>query len=151
MNDLFETSPSQADHLMPLAERLRPTSIEDVIGQDHILDPDAPLGAMLGSKTLGSIIFWGPPGVGKTTLARGCWRSTRIFTLSKSAQYLRAFPILKSALRRQSLERVMGAVRCFLWMKFIGLTKPSRTGFCPIWKTARFCLLGRQRKTHRLN
>lgn len=54
----------------PLAERLRPTSLEDVVGQDHVLGPDGPLGRMLAAGELGSIIFWGPPGVGKTTIAR---------------------------------------------------------------------------------
>ena len=70
MNDLFETSGRADIKLQPLAERLRPKLVDQVIGQSQILDADAPLGAMLGSGKLGSIIFWGPPGVGKTTLAR---------------------------------------------------------------------------------
>ena len=70
MSDLFETSDQADIQLQPLAERLRPKSVDQVIGQSQILDTDAPLGAMLASGKLGSIIFWGPPGVGKTTLAR---------------------------------------------------------------------------------
>lgn len=70
MNDLFETSDHKETPPQPLAERLRPKSLDQVIGQSQILNPDAPLGAMLAAGTLGSIIFWGPPGVGKTTLAR---------------------------------------------------------------------------------
>ncbi|MEM9783141.1 MAG: replication-associated recombination protein A [Pseudomonadota bacterium] len=54
----------------PLAERLRPTRLEDVAGQQHLLGPDGPLGAMLGTGRLGSIVLWGPPGCGKTTIAR---------------------------------------------------------------------------------
>jgi len=54
----------------PLADRLRPRRLEDVVGQDHILAPGAPLGDMLANRTLSSMILWGPPGVGKTTIAR---------------------------------------------------------------------------------
>ncbi|WP_206610438.1 replication-associated recombination protein A [Actinomyces wuliandei] len=54
----------------PLADRLRPQSLEDVVGQDHLLAPDAPLGRMLEAGSLSSTILWGPPGCGKTTIAR---------------------------------------------------------------------------------
>ncbi|MFF0015360.1 replication-associated recombination protein A [Streptomyces sp. NPDC005374] len=54
----------------PLADRLRPTQLDDVVGQDHLLAPDAPLGRLLAQRRLSSAILWGPPGVGKTTIAR---------------------------------------------------------------------------------
>ncbi|RSM42086.1 replication-associated recombination protein A [Amycolatopsis balhimycina DSM 5908] len=62
---LFDAEPAR-----PLADRLRPTRLEDVVGQDHLLAPDAPLGRMVAQHRLGSAILWGPPGVGKTTIAR---------------------------------------------------------------------------------
>lgn len=54
----------------PLADRLRPTRLDEVVGQDHLLAPDAPLGRMVAQQRLSSAILWGPPGVGKTTIAR---------------------------------------------------------------------------------
>src|ERR1700721_3071701 len=54
----------------PLADKLRPDKLADVVGQDHLLGPDGILTRMLESRSLGSLIFWGPPGTGKTTVAR---------------------------------------------------------------------------------
>ncbi len=54
----------------PLADRLRPETIEDVVGQDHLLSAEGPIGRMLAQGRLASLILWGPPGTGKTTIAR---------------------------------------------------------------------------------
>ena len=58
------------DPTRPLADRLRPRALGDVVGQDHLLAPDAPLGRMVEAGRLSSVILWGPPGCGKTTIAR---------------------------------------------------------------------------------
>ena len=58
------------DPTRPLADRLRPRTLADVVGQDHLLAPNAPLGRMIEAGRLSSIILWGPPGCGKTTIAR---------------------------------------------------------------------------------
>jgi putative ATPase len=65
MSTLFE---NQAPR--PLADRLRPKSLSEVVGQDHLLGRDGPIGHMAASKRLSSMILWGPPGCGKTTIAR---------------------------------------------------------------------------------
>ena len=72
MVDLFDTSEvaPESPRQRPLADRLRPKKLAEVIGQDHLLGRDCPLGAMLAAGSLSSLIFWGPPGVGKTTIAR---------------------------------------------------------------------------------
>jgi putative ATPase len=79
---LFDTTPpnstgSESDAQRPLAERMRPEKFEDFVGQEHILGPGKPLRAQIERDELQSLILWGPPGVGKTTLARLIARLTK--------------------------------------------------------------------------
>jgi len=71
----------------PLADRLRPKCLEDVVGQDHIVGPDAPLGRMLKSGKITSFILWGPPGCGKTTIARLIAEYTNLYFEQISAVF----------------------------------------------------------------
>ena len=72
MSDLFSSphDDSQTNVHRPLADLLRPKALNEVVGQDHLCGADGALTRMLGSGSLGSLIFWGPPGTGKTTVAR---------------------------------------------------------------------------------
>jgi len=70
MSNLFESAGLEASAPQPLAEKLRPQSLAEVVGQDHLIGEDGPIGRMLEQGRLASMILWGPPGVGKTTIAR---------------------------------------------------------------------------------
>ncbi|MBA2918356.1 AAA family ATPase [Sphingomonas sp. MAH-20] len=67
MPDLFAPDPAES---APLADRLRPRRLEDVVGQEHLTGPDGAIGRMVAAGRLSSMILWGPPGTGKTTIAR---------------------------------------------------------------------------------
>ncbi len=69
-DSLFQAAGLADEAPRPLADRLRPASLDEVVGQDHVLGPDGPVGRMLAAGRLASIVFWGPPGCGKTTIAR---------------------------------------------------------------------------------
>lgn len=71
----------------PLADRLRPTKLEEVVGQDHIVGNDAPLGRMMKSGKITSFILWGPPGCGKTTIARLIAEYTNLYFEQISAVF----------------------------------------------------------------
>ncbi|HEY1736975.1 MAG TPA: replication-associated recombination protein A [Methylovirgula sp.] len=70
MSDLFQAAGLSEDAPHPLADRLRPRRLDEVAGQDHLLGPDGALTRLIRAGSLGSLIFWGPPGTGKTTVAR---------------------------------------------------------------------------------
>ena len=70
VTSLFEAAGLEGGASRPLADRLRPATLDEVVGQDHLIGPGAPLRRMADAGKLTSLILWGPPGTGKTTIAR---------------------------------------------------------------------------------
>ncbi len=86
MKTLFpDSDPFETSQDAPLAERMRPRSLDEIVGQSHLIGPGKVLSEMIRNDQLMSMIFWGPPGTGKTTLARIIARETRSAFLSYSA------------------------------------------------------------------
>src|SRR5215813_10242313 len=103
MSTLFE---SQAPR--PLADQLRPRTLKEVVGQDHLLGPDGPIGRMVASSQLASMILWGPPGCGKTTIARLLAQGTELVFEPLSAVFSGVADLRKvfdAARKRRELGR----------------------------------------------
>ena len=105
--DLFDAPPA-SDAPRPLADRLRPRRLGDVVGQEHLLGPEGPLGAMLRAGALSSVVLWGPPGVGKTTVARLLAANPRRMIVFDSPPALAASP---AAVLAMLVGQVMMVVR----------------------------------------
>ena len=148
MADLFGEADSGAADTAPrpLADRLRPQTLGEVIGQRQVLGPDAPLGVMLASGSLSSLIFWGHPVLGKPQ-SRGSWRRKPICISFRSRRFLLACLSCAKSLRRPRSGAQTGRARCCLSTRSTVLTKPSRTDFCHIWRMERSSWWARPRKT----
>ena len=143
MADLFgssaETPPDTAPR--PLADRLRPKSLTDVIGQDQVLGPEAPLRVMLEAGTLSSLIFWGPPGVGKTTIARLLADETDLHFVQISAIFS-GVPELRKVFEAAKIRRQNGQGTLLFVDEIHRFNKAQQDGFLPHMEDGTILLVG---------
>ncbi|MBM2294204.1 replication-associated recombination protein A [Sulfitobacter pseudonitzschiae] len=143
MADLFDTpgGPEAPTKGRPLADRLRPAKLDEVIGQDHILGPDAPLGVMLAGDTLSSLIFWGPPGVGKTTIARLLAGETDLHFVQISAIFT-GVQDLKKVFESARIRRQNGQGTLLFVDEIHRFNKAQQDGFLPHMEDGTILLVG---------
>lgn len=142
MADLFDTSPMPESAAMrPLADRLRPQRLSDVIGQTQVLGGEAPLGVMLASGVLSSVIFWGPPGVGKTTIARLLADETDLHFVQISAIFS-GVAELKKVFEAARLRRANGKGTLLFVDEIHRFNKAQQDGFLPHMEDGTILLVG---------
>ncbi len=144
MPDLFDhpkTEPGESTAPRPLADRLRPKSLGEIIGQEHILGPDGPLQAMLTAGSLSSIIFWGPPGVGKTTIARLLADQSDLAFVQISAIFT-GVPELRKVFEAAKLRRQSGRGTLLFVDEIHRFNKAQQDGFLPHMEDGTIILVG---------
>ena len=145
MADLFDTAspppdpPREAPR--PLADRIRPARLADVVGQHRVLDPDGPLGAMLASGSLSSLILWGPPGVGKTTIARLLARETDLAFVQISAIFS-GVPELRRVFEAARLRRQQGQGTLLFVDEIHRFNRAQQDSFLPHMEDGTIVLVG---------
>ncbi|EAQ23619.1 replication-associated recombination protein A [Roseovarius sp. 217] len=143
MADLFDTgdTPRPDTGPRPLADRLRPRRLTDVIGQDQVLGPEAPLGVMLASGSLSSLVFWGPPGVGKTTIARLLADETDLHFIQISAIFT-GVPELRKVFEEAKHRRTQGRGTLLFVDEIHRFNKAQQDGFLPHMEDGTILLVG---------
>ena len=141
MADLFDTTPEGSNAPRPLADRLRPRKLAEVIGQTQVLGPEAPLGVMLASGSLSSLVFWGPPGVGKTTIARLLADETDLHFVQISAIFT-GVPELRKVFEAAKHRRANGRGTLLFVDEIHRFNKAQQDGFLPHMEDGTILLVG---------
>ena len=149
MADLFDSLPGKGSsspdatalRAAPLADRIRPRALSEVIGQQKVLDADGPLGAMLGAGSLSSLILWGPPGVGKTTIARLLADETDLHFVQISAIFS-GVPELRKVFEAAKLRRQTGGGTLLFVDEIHRFNRAQQDSFLPHMEDGTILLVG---------
>jgi putative ATPase len=136
MSTLFETQAPR-----PLADRLRPADLDQVVGQDHLLAADGPIGRMLGIGRLASLVLWGPPGTGKTTIARLMAERTELHFSPLSAVFS-GVADLRKVFDEARRRREMGQGTLLFIDEIHRFNRAQQDGFLPYVEDGTVILVG---------
>jgi putative ATPase len=140
-DDLFPAPPLPDPASRPLADRMRPGTLADVVGQDHLVGPEGTLTGMLARGSLASLILWGPPGVGKTTIARLLAAQAGLHFIQISAVFS-GVAELKKVFEEAARRRRAGRATMLFVDEIHRFNRAQQDGFLPVVEDGTVVLVG---------